>query len=184
AEAGEVGVTGVDGGGEGLAGLDAGVVDGLVLGLDLPDMPGAGLLRAIAARTEVGNPPLSVVLYSARDLTRQEDEQLRTLPEALVVKRVTSPERLLDATTLLLHRVEVALPEPQRLLLQQARRTDPALLGKKVLIVDDDMRNIFALTSALERHGMEVTFAETGQEGIDLLTSRPDIDVVLMDIML
>jgi CheY-like chemotaxis protein len=76
------------------------------------------------------------------------------------------------------------LPEPQRRLLQQARRTDPALVGKRVLIVDDDMRNIFALTSALERHGMQVTFAETGQEGIDRLASWPDIDVVLMDIML
>ena len=71
---------------------------------------------------------------------------------------------------MLLHRVEAALPEPQRRLLQQARRTDPDLVGKKVLIVDDDIRNIFALTSALERHGMEVTFAETGQEGIDLLS--------------
>jgi CheY-like chemotaxis protein len=76
------------------------------------------------------------------------------------------------------------LPEPQRRLLQQARRTDPALVGKKVLIVDDDMRNIFVLTSALERHGMEVIFAATGQEGIDRLASWPDIDVVPMDIML
>jgi CheY-like chemotaxis protein len=171
-------------GAEALAALDAGAVDCLVLDPDLPDMAGLELLRAIAARADVGHPPLSVVLYSARDLTRQEEEQLRTLPETLVVKHVTSPERLLDATTLLLHRVEAALPEPQRRLLQQARRTDPALLGKRVLIVDDDIRNIFALTSALERHGMEVVFAETGQEGIDLLASRPDIDVVLMDIML
>jgi CheY-like chemotaxis protein len=184
ADAGDVRVTAAGGGAEALAALDASGVDCLVLDPDLPDMAGVELLRAIAARAEAGHPPLSVVLYSARDLTQNEEEQLRTLPETLVVKHVTSPERLLDATTLILHRVEAALPEPQRRLLQQARRTDPALVGKKVLIVDDDIRNIFALTSALERHGMEVAFAETGQEGIDLLASRPDIDVVLMDIML
>jgi CheY-like chemotaxis protein len=184
ADAGDVRVTAAGGSAEALAALDAGGVDCLVLDPDLPDMAGVELLRTIAARTEAGQPPLSVVLYSARNLTRQEEAQLHTLPETLVVKHVTSPERLLDATTLILHRVEAALPEPQRRLLQQARRTDPALAGKKVLIVDDDMRNIFALTSALERHGMEVAFAETGQEGIDLLASRPDIDVVLMDIML
>ena len=129
-------------------------------------------------------PQMPIVVYTARDLTRKEEAELRRLAEAITITEATSPERLLDATALFLHRVEATLSESQRGMLQQVRRTDPALEGKKVLIVDDDMRNIFALTSALERYKMDVAFAENGQAGIDILTSRPDIDVVLMDIML
>jgi signal transduction histidine kinase/DNA-binding response OmpR family regulator/HAMP domain-containing protein len=182
--AGGVQMTDVGSSTEALAALEAGRFDCLVLDPDLPDMSGFQFLRALAARAQEGQATGPIVLYSARDLTRKEEMQLRTLSEVLVLARAASPERLLDAVALFLHRAEAALPEAQRLMLQQARRMDLALTGKKVLIVDDDMRNIFALTSALERYGMDVAFAETGQGGIDLLAARPDIDVVLMDIML
>ena len=95
-----------------------------------------------------------------------------------------SPERLLDETALFLHRVESNLPAPKRQMLEQLHQHDPALAGKKVLIVDDDIRNIFALTSVLEQHEMEVLYAENGRDGIEMLEETPDIDVVLMDMMM
>jgi CheY-like chemotaxis protein len=145
-------------------------------------MSGFEVIHTMKAQME--HPQLPIVVYTARDLTRKEKAELRRLAAAITITEATSPERLLDATALFLHRAEGTLSEAQRHMLHQARRTDPVLEGKKVLIVDDDMRNIFALTSALERYKMDVTFAENGQAGIDVLTSRPDIDVVLMDIML
>jgi CheY-like chemotaxis protein len=102
----------------------------------------------------------------------------------MVVKEVDSPERLLAETSLFLHRVETSLPEPKREMLEQSRRRDPALEGRKVLIVDDDARNVFALTSALEAYGIEVLQAENGREGIETLDQNPDVGLVLMDIMM
>jgi CheY-like chemotaxis protein len=102
----------------------------------------------------------------------------------VVIKDARSPERLLDETALFLHRVTRNLPEPKRKMLEQLHRTDPVLTGRKVLIVDDDVRNIFALTTFLERSEMQVLFAESGREGIATLQDTPDIDVVLMDVMM
>jgi CheY-like chemotaxis protein len=102
----------------------------------------------------------------------------------LIVKDVRTPERLLDETALFLHRPEAKLPEAKRKLLEKIRRESPAIAGKKVLIVDDDVRNIFALTSALERHQMEILNAESGPEAIALLRATPDVEAVLMDIMM
>jgi CheY-like chemotaxis protein len=109
---------------------------------------------------------------------------LKKVADAIIVKEASSPERLLAETALFLHRVEANLPEPKRRMLAKFHRSDPVLTGRKVLVVDDDVRNIFALTSALEAHHMEVVHAENGQEGIDILKANPDIEAVLMDIMM
>jgi CheY-like chemotaxis protein len=106
------------------------------------------------------------------------------MARSIVVKGVESPERLLDETSLFLHRVESRLPSEKRKMLQQLHSADSVFEGKKVLIVDDDVRNVFALTSALEAHGMEVVFAENGREGIERLRSNGDVDLVLMDVMM
>src|SRR5438045_9564475 len=106
------------------------------------------------------------------------------MAEAIIIKDARSPDRLLDETALFLHRVESNLPEHKRQMIEQLHESDPVLAGKKALIVDDGMRNIYALTSLLERHEMNVFYAESGADGIEQLRSPPDIDAVLMDVML
>jgi hypothetical protein len=101
-----------------------------------------------------------------------------------VIKDVRSPERLLDETALFLHRVQSKLPESKRRMIEQVQRTDSVLSNRKVLVVDDDVRNIFAITSALESHQMQVIYAENGQAGIEMLKSHPDVEIVLMDVMM
>jgi CheY-like chemotaxis protein len=123
-------------------------------------------------------------VYTGKELTRREDTQLRKLAETLTVKGAKSPDRLLDETTLFLHRIEAALPESKRKMIRDVHRTDPMLEGKRVLIVDDDRRNIFALSSALERYRMVTSHAVNGRGGIEALKNDPDVDVVLMDIMM
>jgi CheY-like chemotaxis protein len=117
-------------------------------------------------------------------LSPEEDSRLRTLARSVVVKGVESPERLLDETALFLHRVVADLPLEKQKMLDQLHRSDDALFNKKVLIVDDDVRNIFALSSVLERRGMSVLTAGTGREAIATIESTPDIAIVLMDIMM
>ncbi len=135
-------------------------------------------------QTDLGRYDLPIIIYTGKELTRKEELHLKKVADAIIVKEASSPERLLAETALFLHRVEADLPEPKRRMLERFHRSDPVLAGRKVLIVDDDVRNIFALTSALEAHNMEVIHAENGQEGIDLLQSTPGIDAVLMDIMM
>jgi CheY-like chemotaxis protein len=149
--------------------------------LGLPDMKGAQLIQKI--RKEVGT-GLPIIVYTARELTKKEETELRRLTDTIIIKDVQSPERLLDETTLFLHRVQANLPAPQRQMLEQVRLADPVLAGRKVLVVDDDVRNIFALTSLLERHQMQVLYAENGKDGIELLENTAGIDVVLMDVMM
>jgi CheY-like chemotaxis protein len=156
--------------------------DCVVLDLGLPDMTGVELIERI--RDATADAPVPVVIYTGKELTQREESQLRKLAETIIIKDVRSPERLLDETALFLHRVEAQLPEPKRRMLRELHRSDPVLAGRKVLIVDDDMRNIFALTSALERYQMDVSYAENGREGIDALKAHPDTDIVLMDIMM
>src|SRR5262249_54122023 len=117
-------------------------------------------------------------------LTRKEETELKRLADTIIVKDVKSMDRLLDETALFLHRVEANLPPPARHMLEQLHKTDPVLAGKKVLIVDDDVRNIFALTSVLERYEMQILYAENGKDGVDVLQSNPDINVILMDVMM
>jgi len=156
--------------------------DCMVLDLKLPDMSGFDLIDKI--QKELDRNDLPIIVYTGKDLTEKEESQLRQVADAIVVKEANSPERLLAETALFLHRVEANMPEPKRRMIQQVMRQDPVLAAKKVLIVDDDVRNIFALSSTLESYQMEVLYAEDGRDGVKLLQQNPDVDVVLMDIMM
>jgi CheY-like chemotaxis protein len=125
-----------------------------------------------------------VVVFTGKELTAEEDAQLRALARSVVVKGVESPERLLDETALFLHRVVADLPAPKQQMLERLYRSDDDLAGRLVLVVDDDVRNIFALSSVLERRGMQVLSASTGREAIAMLEATPDVAIVLMDIMM
>jgi CheY-like chemotaxis protein len=125
-----------------------------------------------------------VVVFTGRELTAEEDARLHTMARSIVVKGVESPERLLDETSLFLHRVVTDLPTEKQRMLERLNRSDEDLIGKTALLVDDDARNIFALSSMLERRGMRVLTATTGAEAIDLVKSTPDLAIVLMDIMM
>jgi hypothetical protein len=127
---------------------------------------------------------LPIIIYTGKELTPDEETHLRRFAESIIIKDVKSPERLLDETALFLHRVEARLPEQKRRMLEQLHNTDAVFAGKRVLIVDDDVRNIFSLTSVLEDHGMQVSFAENGRDAIKVLQGTPDIDIALMDIMM
>jgi HAMP domain-containing protein/signal transduction histidine kinase/CheY-like chemotaxis protein len=127
---------------------------------------------------------LPVIVHSSRELSPKDEARLKRYADAIVVKDVRSPERLLDETSLYLHRVEARLPADKRQMLERLHMADAVFEGKKVLIVDDDVRNVFALTSVFERRGMEVVFAENGREGIEALKANPDVSLVLMDIMM
>jgi CheY-like chemotaxis protein len=169
--------------GEGaLATLRAEPCDCVVLDLRLPDMSGFEVLDQIRLDPVLADVP--VVVFTGRALSVEEDTRLRDLARSVVVKGVESPERLLDETSLFLHRVVSDLPPEKQRMLERLHRSDEDLIGKSVLIVDDDVRNIFALSSVLERHGMQVKTATTGGEAIGMLETSPDIAIVLMDIMM
>jgi CheY-like chemotaxis protein len=127
---------------------------------------------------------IPIVVFTGRELSPEEDAQLRTMARSVVVKGVESPERLLDETALFLHRVITDLPAEKQRMLERLHSSDDRLVGRRVLLVDDDTRNIFALSSALERRGMSVLTATTGREAISLLEATPDLALVLMDIMM
>jgi CheY-like chemotaxis protein len=156
--------------------------DCMVLDLGLPDMTGFEFIDRLKTELQIDDIP--IVVYTGRELSRKEESDLKRMAEAIIVKDVSSPDRLLDETALFLHRVEANLPEHKRQMLEQLHESDPVLAGRTALIVDDDMRNIYALTSLLERHKMKVLYAESGGDGIEMLKKTPDIDVVLMDIMM
>jgi CheY-like chemotaxis protein len=156
--------------------------DCMVLDLRLPDMSGFEILETMRDTPELTDLP--VVVFTGKELSPEEDARLHTLARSVVVKGVESPERLLDETALFLHRVVADLPPEKQRMLDRLHRSDDALVGKKVLIVDDDVRNIFALSSALERRGMTVLTAGTGREAISTLESTSDLGIVLMDIMM
>jgi CheY-like chemotaxis protein len=157
-------------------------VDCVVLDLRLPDMSGFEVLEAISRNEDLATIP--VVVFTGRELSPEEDARLRTLARSVVVKGVESPERLLDETSLFLHRVTSRLPREKQNMLERLHRSDDDLVGKAVLVVDDDVRNIFALSSVLERRGMRVLTASTGSEAIELLEHTDDLSIVLMDIMM
>jgi CheY-like chemotaxis protein len=154
----------------------------MVLDLRLPDMSGFDVLERLKDMPSSGDLP--VVVFTGKELTTEEDLQLHALARSVVVKGVESPERLLDETALFLHRVIADLPENKQEMLHRLHSSDEALAGKKVLLVDDDVRNIFALSSVLERRGMSVLTAGTGREAISILEATKDIAIVLMDIMM
>ncbi|MFN6494316.1 response regulator [Nostoc sp. DedQUE03] len=156
--------------------------DCLVLDLGLPDMTGFELIEQI--KLLPNGKTLPIIVYTGREISKTQETELRRIAETIIIKDVRSPERLLDETALFLHRVQANLPAPKRQILEQLHSQDYLLTGKKALIVDDDMRNIFALTSMLELYQIQVLYAENGREGITLLENTPDIDVVLMDVMM
>jgi HAMP domain-containing protein/CheY-like chemotaxis protein/signal transduction histidine kinase len=156
--------------------------DCVVLDLRLPDMSGFEVLDRISRNDEWRDLP--VVVFTGRELSPDEELQLHAFARSVVVKGVESPERLLDETSLFLHRVVADLPPGKQLMLDRLHRSDEALIGKTVLVVDDDVRNIFALSSVLERRGMQVVTAATGREAIATLESTPGLAIALMDIMM
>jgi signal transduction histidine kinase/CheY-like chemotaxis protein/HAMP domain-containing protein len=156
--------------------------DCMVLDLTLPDLDGITLLESIAYDDKLRTMP--VVIHTASELRGELRERVRRVAKTIVVKDARSPEKLLAETALLLHRPQSALPEPQQRMLEQAHNAATLLAGRKVLVVDDDLRNIFALSSVLERQQMKVLYAENGRDGIEVLQANPDTEVVLMDIMM
>ena len=178
----DIDVTFADTGSEGLAMVKGEQFDCVVLDLRLPDMSGFEVLEKLRDTPALSDLP--VVVFTGKELSSEEDAQLHSLARSVVVKGVESPERLLDETALFLHRVITDLPLEKQEMLDRLHRSDEALVGKKVLVVDDDVRNIFALSSVLERRGMTVLTAETGREAIATLESTPDVAITLMDIMM
>ena len=161
--------------------------DCLVLDLSLPDLSGYEMLERMANTEEVSFPP--VIVYTGHSLTRQEEQQLRRFSRSIIIKDVRSPERLLDEVTLFLHQVESKLPPESQRMLRVARDREAAFEGRRILIVEDDVRNIFALSKVIEPRGAKVEIARNGREALEVLerssadTARR-VDLVLMDIMM
>jgi HAMP domain-containing protein/CheY-like chemotaxis protein/signal transduction histidine kinase len=167
---------------EALSAMRARSFDCVVLDLRLPDMSGFDVLEQIGKEGDLQTVP--VVVFTGRELSAEEDAQLHKMARSIVVMGVESPERLLDETALFMHRVTAQLPPEKQRMLERLSRSDEDLVGRTVLLVDDDARNIFALSSLLERRGMKVLTATTGAEAIRLVQSTPDLAIALIDIMM
>jgi CheY-like chemotaxis protein/signal transduction histidine kinase len=167
---------------EGLDLLKHQVYDCMIIDLKLPDMHGDELLRRMSTEDICAFPP--VIVYTGRNMTRDEETELMKYSRSIIIKGARSPERLLDEVTLFLHKVESQLSNERQKMLKTARSRDKVFEARKILVVDDDVRNIFALTSALEHKGAVVEIARNGLEAIAKLNETPDIDLVLMDVMM
>ena len=179
---GDVETTAVSTGREALIELEKGGYDCLVLDLGLEDMSGFDLLDKIRLSETAARVP--IIIYTGRDLTREEESELNRYAESIIVKGVKSPERLLDESALFLHRVEANLPEEKRKMLKMVHDKGSVLSGKTILLVDDDMRNVFALSSILDECSIEVVIARNGIECLDKLKTMDHVDGILMDIMM
>ncbi len=162
--------------------LRSNIYDCMIIDLKLPDMLGGDLLKRMSTEDICSFPP--VIVYTGRNLTRDEEAELRKYSRSIIIKGARSPERLLDEVTLFLHKVESQLSHERQTMLQTARSRDKVFEGRKILLVDDDVRNIFALTSALEHKGAIVVIGRNGREAIERLNEVEDIDLVLMDVMM
>ncbi len=167
--------------------LRAGTFDCMVMDLNLPDLSGYELLKEMAGQEDMAFPP--VIVYTGRSLSRDEEHELRRFSKSIIIKDARSPERLLDEVTLFLHQVESSLPDDRRRLLQRARDREEAFEGRTILVVEDDVRNVFALSSVLEPTGVKVQIARNGREALEALeqassSGRLGVDLVLMDIMM
>ena len=191
-ESGEVQITAAASAAEALAHLRTTTFDCMVMDLNLPDLSGHELLETLASRDDTAFPP--VIVYTGRSLSRDEEQRLRRHSKSIIVKDARSPERLLDEVTLFLHQVEETLSPERRRILQAARDRDRLLEGRRILVVEDDVRNVFALSSLLEPQGAKVEIARNGREALAVLersrTGAPGaggagaIDLVLMDVMM
>jgi CheY-like chemotaxis protein len=180
-------IVGAATGAEALAHLQSTTFDCVVMDLKLPDMNGADLLERMASEDHVSFPP--VIVYTGRSLSAAEEQQLRRFSKSIIIKDARSPERLLDEVTLFLHQVESTLPAEHQKLLKVARERDGALDGRRILIAEDDARNIFALSSILEPRGAKVDIARNGREALERLSKglhdpAQAVDLVLMDMMM
>jgi CheY-like chemotaxis protein len=178
----DVDITAVGSAEEALSKLEENHFDCMVLDLGLRDMSGYDLLEKV--KSDPDKQELPIIIYTGRELSPEDETRIKKYAETIIVKDVKSPERLLDETALFLHRVEAKLPEQKRKMLEHLHDADSVVAGKTVLVVDDDVRNIFSLTSMLEDHGMVVRFAENGKQAIDQLKKDQSVDVVLMDVMM
>jgi CheY-like chemotaxis protein/signal transduction histidine kinase len=178
----DVEITAVATGTEALALLGSTIFDCMIIDLKLPDIQGYELLQRMSTQDLGSFPP--VIVYTGRNLTRQEEADLQKYSRSIIIKGARSPERLLDEVTLFLHKVESELSVERQTMLKTARSRDRVFEGRKILLVDDDVRNIFALTSALEQKGLRVEIGRNGFEAISKLDEVSDIDLVLMDIMM
>jgi hypothetical protein len=184
---GDVQITAVESASEALRELSAATFDCVVLDFNLPDLSGYDLLERMAQQEEVSFPP--VIVYTGRSLSSDEEQRLGRYSKSIIIKDARSPERLLNEVTLFLHQVESTLPPAHQQMLKTARNRDSSLEGRRILVVEDDVRNIFALTSVFEPKGATVEIARNGREALEALarsTASPSagIDLVLMDIMM
>jgi CheY-like chemotaxis protein len=178
----DIEITAVGTGEDAMAMLLAQPFECCVVDLKLPDMSGFDLLDLI--QTEPALKDLPIVIFTGKDLSASEEARLRAVAKSILLKDVRSPERLLDETALFLHRVVADLPEPKRRMLELLHGSNEALRDRTVLVVDDDVRNIFALSSLLETQGMNVVTATNGRDAVDQLRRNDNLSVVLMDIMM
>jgi len=178
----DVEITAVEFGQQALELLRSTVFDCMIIDLKLPDMDGHQLLEQMAREDICSFPP--VIVYTGRNLTRDEEAALMKYSRSIIIKGARSPERLLDEVTLFLHKVESDMPPERQKMLKSVRSREKAFEGRKILVVDDDVRNVFALTSALEHKGALIEIARNGHEAIAQLQNVGDIDLVLMDIMM
>ena len=179
---GDVNITAAGSGQEALKLLREKSFDCAILDLRLPDMTGFELMSEMQNDERLSEIP--IVVFTGRELSDAEEAELRLLAKSIVLKGVKSPERLLDETALFLHRVVADMPVAKRRMIEDLHQSDEVLLNRKVLVVDDDIRNIFALNSVLERRGMEVISANNGTDAIKLVESTDGLALVLMDVMM
>ena len=179
---GDVKITAVSTATEAYEQILTGKFDCMVLDISLPDMSGIELLNKVRKNDELFQLP--VIVYTGRDLTNEEKRIIDEYAATTIIKGSGSHRKLLDETTLFLHRVEANLPETQRKLLRMIHDKEAVLSGKKILVVDDDMRNVFSIKKVLEDKGIEIVIGKNGKEGLTCLNDNPDIHLVLMDIMM
>ena len=168
---------------EALAALDSGQFDCMVVDLVLPGDDGVRMVERV--KTQARYRDLPIVVYTGKELTEDEEARLKKYTQSIILKSgVNSPERLLKDTALFLHRIEERLPERSKAMITETRKAEATVVGQKVLVIDDDVRNIFAMTSILEANGVKVIYSDNGRGGIEALENDPDIDLILMDIMM
>ncbi len=179
---GDVKVTTVDTGRETIEKLSANTYDCMILDLELPDMSGFEVLQELSDRNDISCPP--VIVYTGKEITKKEEREIEKYADSIVVRSVKSVDHLLDETALFLHRIVNNLPENKRKIITKLHDTEALLKDKNILLVDDDMRNVFAVSKVLSDRGMNVFKAANGKSALDVLEKNPDINLVLMDIMM